>query len=70
MVARELDTEIIRGLSDESLFVTTNVIFMFICNNKSYNVPVSLIKITFHVHLKCCYFVLYKLLKEKMHLLF
>lgn len=69
MVARELDTEIIRGLSDESLFVTTNV-FMFICNNKSYNVLVSLIKIKFHVHLKCCYFVLYKLLKEKMHLLF
>ena len=52
MVARELDTEIIRGLSDESLFVTTNV-FAFICNNKSYNVLVSLIKITFHLHLKC-----------------
>ena len=69
MVARELDTEIIRGLSEESLFVTTNV-FMFICNNKSYNVVVSFIKITFHVDLKCYYFVLYIPLKEKIHLLF
>ena len=58
MVARELDTEIIRRLSKESLFVTTNV-FMFICNNKSYNVLVSFIKITFHVDQKCYYFVLY-----------
>ena len=69
VVARELDTEIIRGLSEESLFVTTNV-FMFIFNNKSYNVLVSFIKITFHVDLKCYYFVLYIPLKEKIHLLF
>lgn len=69
VMARELNIEIIRGLSEESSFVTTNVL-MFICNNKSYNVVVSFIKVTVHVDLKCYYFVLYIPLKEKIHLLF
>lgn len=58
MVARELATEIIRGLSEESLFVTRTFSCSFVTTKVIMHVLVSFIKITFYVHLKCYYFVL------------
>ena len=68
MLARELDTEIIRGLSEESLFVARTFSCSFATTKVIMFLLVSL-KLHFTFTLSAI-FLCYKLLKGKIHLLF